>query len=178
MIRNPWALAFAAFGMRRPGQKDVMGIECLNLNQLALPEVVEHDISLTRYDYDHGRGDNLTIQPDLVRDLLAGSSDGGRTLSAEDLATLRRRRIEKQKEINPGLLYGPMQHQIACTEIALVLSVLGNGNSVPCDYARAFFLEERLPIREGWKKRRCWTLGFLELVRAVERIKATIGLQV
>jgi hypothetical protein len=174
LVRNPWTL-LSMFGMRRLGQEDSMGKICLNLDQLALPGVVEHDISLTRLD--HAQGDNISLQPDLVRDLLASSSDGGKTLTAEDLAALRKRRIDKQREVNPSLAYGSLQHQIACTEIALVLDVFGDGNKVRCDFARAFFLEERLPTQEGWKKRRWWSLGFFELGGTVGKIKQLVGLK-
>ena len=175
LLRNQWALLFSAFAMRRPGQTDAAGRRSLDLDQLALPGVVEHDISLTRRD--HQQGDNLSRQPDLVRDLLAASSDGT-TLTAADLAALRRRRIEKQKEVNPGLTYGPQQHQVGCTEIALVLDVFGDGKQVPCEYARAFFQDERLPRQEGWKKRRWWMLGFLELGRTVGKVKELVGVKV
>ena len=99
--------------------------KCLDLDQLGLSGVMEHDISLTRHD--HTQDDNTSRQPDLTRDLLASSLDGGQTLTAEDLATLRRRRTEKQKEVNPGLSYRLMQHQVGCTEIALVLDVFKDG---------------------------------------------------
>ena len=171
LIRNPWAVLFSAFGMRRPGQEDAAGKKCLNLDQLGLPGVVEHDISLTRRD--HAQGDNLSRQPDHSEDLVASSSDGGHTLSAEDLAALRRRRIEKQKEVNPGLVYGPLQHQIACAEISLILDVFGDGSKVRCDFARAFFQEERLPLQEGWKKRRWWSLN-----RTIGKVKQLTGIQV
>jgi hypothetical protein len=176
LISSPWAIAFSALGMRKPGQKDSTGKECLNLDQLALPGVIEHDISLTRRD--HQQGDNISLQPDLVRDLLASSSDGGRTLTAEDLAAFRRRRIQEQKEINPGLIYGPNQHKLACAEIATVLKLFGDGKKVPCEYARSFFLEERLPIREGWKKRRWWTLGLLEVIWSTRTIKKIVRVKV
>jgi len=116
----------------------------LNLDQLALCGVVEHDVSLTRRDFLQKQR-NCTAQPDLIRDLLACSSDG-ETLKMEDLAALRKRRIQRLND-NPGLEYGPLQHQIACTEIALVLNCLGNGNSVRCDYAKAFFWGRKIAIR-------------------------------
>ncbi|KAK3938601.1 hypothetical protein QBC46DRAFT_389835 [Diplogelasinospora grovesii] len=160
--------------MRAPGQTDSSNHRILNLDQLALPGVVEHDISLTRRDCAQPQG-NLAPQPDLIRDLLASSSDG-ETLTAEDLANLRRHRIAVQKKDNPGLFYGPMQHQIACTEIALVLDVFGDGDKVRCDYAKAFFQEERLPLQEGWKKRSWWrSLGFMELGKTVGKIKTLVG---
>jgi hypothetical protein len=70
--------------MREPGQTDSMGKGCLNLDQLALPGVIEHDISLTRYD--HQQGDSISVQPDLVKALLDSLSDGGKTLTRDDLA--------------------------------------------------------------------------------------------
>jgi len=175
IIRNPWAV-LSMFAMRRWDQKNSKGKAVLDLDQLALPGVVEHDISLTRRDHLQGEGNNAP-QSDLIEDLLACSKDG-KTLTMEDLAALRKRRIQRQLDDNPGLHYGSLQHQIACTEIALVLNLLGDGKSVPCDYARAFFQEERLPVKEGWKKRRWWTLGFSELGGTVSKIKALVGLKI
>jgi hypothetical protein len=176
LICNPLSVAFSALGMRKPGQKDSMGKEYLNLDQLALPGAIEHDISLTRRD--HQQGDNNSLQPDLVRDLLASSSDGGRTLTVEDLAAFRRRRIQTQKEVNPGLVYGPRQHEIACGSIATVFKVFGDGKKMPCEYARSLFMEERLPIQEGWKKRRWWTLGLLEVMWSTRTVKKIVGIKV
>ena len=176
LIRNPWAVLFSAFGMRQPGQFDSAGRICLDLNQLGLNGVVEHDISLTRDDI--AQGDNITPQPDLVEDLLQSSSDGRKTLSIQDFASVRRRRIERQREDNPAANYGSFQHQIACTEIALVLNVFGNGTSLPWNYAHAFFKEERLPVREGWKKRRWWSLGFIELGKTVGKVKQLVGIAI
>lgn len=172
-ISNPWSL-LAGFSFRTPGQVDGAGKPVLNLEQLALHNRVEHDVSLTRTDFH--QGDNVKIQPDMVRDLLAASSDGGKTLTMADLAALRKRRIERQKEVNPELLYKDGQHTVACAEIALILNVLGDGDKVPCDYVRSFFLEERLPIKEGWKRREWWTLGFVELQFSVNKIKKLIGM--
>ncbi len=114
-----------------------------------------------------------------MQDLLASSSDGGETLTAEDLAALRRRRIATQKHVNPGLLYGALQHTFACAEIALLLDVLGDGKNVRCDFARALFLEERLPTQEGWTKRRWWKrLGIFELSLTTAKIRKLIGIKV
>ena len=176
LICNPWAILFSGLALRRPGQKDARGKSCLNLDQLALPGAVEHDISLSRRDCT--QGDNHSPQPDLIKDILECSSDGGQTLSMEDLSALRRRRIHQQLEVNPGLTYGHLQHEIACVEIALVLKVFGDGQKVRSDYVRAFFQEERLPIQEGWKKRRWWSIGFVELVGTARRVKKAIGIEI
>ena len=176
LICNPWAILFSRFAMRRPGQKDARGKSCLNLDQLALPGAVEHDISLTRRDY--AQGDNNSPQSDLIKDILECSTDGGKTLSMEDLSALRRHRIHEQLEVHPGLTYGPLEHELACGEIALILKVFGDGQKVRCDYVRAFFQEERLPIQEGWKKRRWWSLGLMELNITTRRVKKVIGIDI
>lgn len=177
LVRNPWAIFFSRFGMRRAGQVDSEGERVLNLDQLGLPGVVEHDVSLTRRDHQQREG-NIAIQADLLKDLLAASSDG-EFITAEDFARLRKRRIERQTADNPGRVYGAQAHQTGCTEIALVLGAIGNGSKIRCDYARAFFQEERFPVKEGWKKRPWWNaLGLLELRRSVIKIKELVGIDV
>ena len=172
MFSNPFTHMFKFFAMRTPGQTDSDGIPCLNLDQLRKPDCVEHDISLTRFD--HAQGDNLTPQPELIKDLLASSSDGS-TLTIADLASLRKNRIARQKRENPILRYGAFQNQIACTEIALILKVLGAGNQVPVSYVKAFFEEERLPREEGWKPRVWWALGLVELNALTGKVKSLVG---
>ncbi|KAK1754296.1 Chloroperoxidase [Echria macrotheca] len=166
------------WGMRRHGQFDsATGKKCLDLDQLGIPNAIEHDISLTRLDAK--QGDNMTPQPGLIRDLLASSSDGGKTLSAADLAGVRLRRIAAQREANPDAVYGRMQHSFACMEIALFLGVFGDGKKVKCDYARAFFQEERLPFEEGWSRRPWWRrLGWLELGWTAARVRRLVGIKV
>lgn len=171
VLRNPWLL-LSKFALRNPGQTDSTGKPCMHLDQLARHNVVEHDVSLTRRDI--GQGDNLSPQPDLIQALLDSSSDG-KVLTAQDLAGYRIRRIEQQQKDNAKLGYGAAQHQVACGEIALILNVFGDGKKMDCEYARAFFQEERLPLKEGWKKRSWWSLGVLEFVIKTEGIKKLIG---
>lgn len=191
-LRHPVKLVFR-FGMRQPGQHDdgdgndightnggtrgKKGKRCLDLDQLALPGVIEHDISLTRRDW--AEGDNIHPQPDLIEALLASSSDGGVTLSARDLAGFRRRRIAMQREANPGLRYRELEHFFACCEIALLLGVLGDGERVRCDYVKAFFAEERLPVREGWMRRPWWRrLGLFRVVWTALKVRSMVGVKV
>lgn len=175
IVCNPWSL-LSVFGLRRANQQNENGVPVLDLDQLAIPGVVEHDVSLTRRDHQQSAG-NIAPQRDLINDLLASSKDG-KTITMEDLAGFRKRRIRQQLDDNPGLRYGSQQHQIACSEIALVLGLFGDGKSISCERARAFFQEERLPVKEGWKKRWWWTLGFVELARSASKVKKLIGLNV
>ncbi|KAK9774995.1 putative Chloroperoxidase [Seiridium cardinale] len=171
-LQNPWAIVFSAFGVRSPGQKDSMGKPCLNLDQLSIPGVIEHDISLSRRDY--AQGDNHTMQPDLVKALLASSSDGGKTLSAEDLIAFRQRRIEEQKVANAHLSPGAATNSIGNGEIGFILGIFGDGKKIKCDHVRAIFMEERLPVNEGWTKR-TWTMGIVELVTTAKKIGALVS---
>lgn len=174
-LRRPIATLSACLGCRMPGQKDLAGNAYINLDQLSWHNVIEHDISLTRHD--ESQGDNHSCQPDMLENLLASSSDGGKTLSIEDLAKYRRNRIATQKEIHPDADYGSLQHQLACGEISFLVEVFGKNRKVPCDYVRALFHEERLPVREGWKKG-WWSLGFWRLNSTVSLVKKLVGLKI
>ena len=173
--RDPWTL-LSGFGMRRAGQTDSAGRAVLDLDQLALPGAVEHDISLTRRDHAQEEG-NCARQEDLVSDLLACSADG-KSITREELAGFRKRRIEKQREDNPGLTYTSLNHELACGEIALILGVFGDGKSVPYNYVASFLQEERLPLQEGWKKRWWWTLGLVEVKLIATKVKKLVGMQI
>lgn len=173
VISKPIEYAFSAFGMRDPGQKDSHNVACLNLDQLALHNVIEHDVSLSRLDF--AQGDNNTPQPDLIADILACSKDG-KVITLDDFVALRRRRYDKQKEDNPDLKYEGLQLQIACCETSLVLKVFGNGTEVPVEYVKAFFVDGRMPSQEGWSARsNWWTFGLVELNAHASKIKARLG---
>ena len=172
VISNPFAYALSGFAMRNPDQKDADGVACLNLDQLSRHNVVEHDVSLSRYDY--AQGDNHTPQPELIKDLLAASSNGS-SLTMVDFVNFRKARFERQKRENPKIEYGAMQNQLACAEIALILKVFGNGTEAPVSFVKAFFEEERLPREEGWKKRVWWSLGLVEVNVLAKKIKGLLG---
>ena len=174
-ISNPFAYLLRRFGMRPPGQKDSSGIPYLNLDQLALPGAVEHDVSLARRDI--GQGDNITCQEDLVSGLISISSNGTE-ITTKDFAVRRRQRLEQQERGNPRLTFDSLAHQLGCTEIALVQKLFGvksHGYSVPVPYIKAMFEDERLPVKEGWTKRSWWHLGFMELYAHIEKLKRRIG---
>lgn len=169
----PWSVIRCDTGMRPASQKDEQGRLVLNLDQIAHHGAVEHDVSLTRLDAS--QGDNLSAQPELVRQLREASSDGGKTLSLEDLAELRKKRIGKQKSDNPELVYTEREHRLGCGESALLLGVFGDekGEKVRVDFVRALFEEERLPVEEGWTRKS--SVGFKDVAKISKRGKAIMG---
>lgn len=172
ILRNPFGYMFRSFAMRNPGQVDADGVACLNLDQLARPDCVEHDVSLSRLD--HAQGDNINPQSQLIDEILSSSTDGS-SLTLSDLATLRKARIERQRLDNAKVRYEAAQNQIACGEIALMLEVFGDRRQAPVSYVKAFFHEERLPREEGWKRRTWWKVGLWDLFTDSTTVKRLIG---
>ncbi|MCJ1236171.1 hypothetical protein MMC14_004148 [Varicellaria rhodocarpa] len=162
-VLHPFASLLGHFGLRRPGQVNARGDRILDLDQLSLHNAIEHDVSLSRRDF--GEGDNHSPQKDLIADLLASSSNG-KFLTTDDFAKFRHHRLEQQQQNNKLLEFGRPQQTLASAEVAFIQTVLGAGQpmyNVPVQYVKAFLEEERLPIEEGWRKRKWWLLGFVEL---------------
>lgn len=173
LLKNPYTL-FDYFGCWKRGQVDPKGEKVIDLENLATHGAIEHDISLTRRDVSQHQGNNY-CQKDLLEKMLASSSDGGKTLSTEDLGAFIKSRIKEQLKDNPELTYGPGEHQVNCGQVALMMHCFGNGKTIPCSYVKAIFDEERLPWKEGWQRRRWWTMGLFEFFGAVQAIKAAVG---
>lgn len=173
LIKNPYSF-FSYFGCWKPTQT-INGKRFLNLEDLATHGAIEHDISLTRRDVGQKEGNNA-LQRDLLEDMLQSSSDGGKTLTVEDLGLFIKQRIKQQLHENPSLVYGPDEHQVNCGQVALMMHCFGDGKSIPCSYIRAIFGDERLPLEEGWKKRTWWPLGLFEFFGAVKKMTAAVGL--
>lgn len=174
-IRNPVTYLLGHFGLRNPGQRNPSGVKCLNLDQLSRHGPVEHDASLSRRDF--AQGDNHTSQKDLVQALLAASSNG-MEFTTEDFVKLRQKRLTQQKLDNQELKFGAPENRVACGEIALIQGVFGDGSrqySVPAPYMKALFEEERLPVEEGWRRRKWWPLGVVETVLRAKAIISGVG---
>lgn len=167
-LRNPFAAVLGTFGVRAKGQVDALGIPCLNLDDLDRHGAIEHDVSMSRRDF--AQGDNHSRQADLIAEILASANhhdDNGREITVDDWAGLRVRRIEQQRRDNPHLVFGPVQNRLGLAEAALIQKTFGDhsrGWAVPVEYVAALFGEERLPVREGWRKRSWWwSVGIIEM---------------
>lgn len=174
LFRNPYSF-FDYFGCWKHGQV-INGKRYINLADLATHGAIEHDISITRRDVDQKEGNNA-LQQDLIDDLLRCSSDDGETLTIEDLGKFIKNRIQQQLHDNPNLVYGSDEHQVNCGQVALLMHCFGNGKAIPCSYVRAIFEDERLPWKEGWKRRTWWSMGLFEFFGAVKMMKTAVGLQ-
>ena len=162
-ITNPFAYLFRTFALRAPGQVDASGIPCLNLDELNRHNAVEHDVSMSRRDST--QGDNHTPQPDLVASMLS-SAHNGNDITVSDWAKFRVQRITEQRRDNPALDFGAAQNTMGLGETAFIQKTFGDrsqGWTVPVEYMAALFGEERLPVKEGWKKRWWWSVGIIEL---------------
>ena len=149
-------------GLRDIDQRDSEGVKCLNLDQLARHNALEHDVSLSRRD--HAQGDNCTSQKDLVAAIVSSSTDG-RYVSTTDFAALRVHRLQQQKQENPSLDLGRTHLITTSGQVAFLQTMFGVGfpkYRVPVSYMKALFEEERLPVREGWSKRVWVSVGFIE----------------
>ena len=180
LFTNPYALFFSNFALRKHEQFDSRRNKCINLDQMSIHGAIEHDISLSRRDIGEGdgitKGDNHSPDPKLIDEMLGSSSDGGKTLSLEDFCALQRRRIHEQLDVNPTLEYGPPEHSIASGQILMMLKAFGDGQKVPCEYMRALYKEERLPVKEGWKKR-WWPVGFIEIATNIGKVQKLVGIR-
>jgi hypothetical protein len=172
ILTNPYTF-FDYFGCWKRGQT-IGGNKYINLEDLASHGAIEHDISLSRRDIAQPAGNNAP-QKDLINEMLHSSSDGGKSLSVDDLGRFIKKRIKQQLKENPGLTYGPSEHQVNCGQVALMMHCFGNGKTIPCEYVKALFVDERLPIEEGWKKRTWWQMGLIEFFGAVQTMKAAVG---
>ncbi|TID02257.1 putative sterigmatocystin biosynthesis peroxidase stcC [Colletotrichum higginsianum] len=175
LLMNPYSF-FSYFGCWKPQQYDQRGKKYLNLENLASPGAIEHDVSLSRRDHAQKQGNNKP-QEDLIQDMLKCSLDG-ETLTIDDLARFIKARIKQQLKDNPDLVYGPAQHQVNCGQIALMMGCFGDGQTIPVKYVRALFEDERLPIKEGWTKRTWWSMGVVEFFRSVNNLGNRINVTI
>jgi len=171
LLKNPYSF-FSYFGCWNPHQYDKNGRKYLNLENLASHGAIEHDISLSRRDIGQKQGNN-DPQEDLIQKMLEYSGDG-ENLTVADLSRFIKARIRQQLTENPELVYGPDQHQVNCGQIALMMGCFGDGNSIPVKYVRAIFVDERLPIKEGWTKRTWWSMGLIEFFRSVNNLVKSV----
>ena len=125
----------------------------IDLDNLNNHEVIEHDVSLTRDDFN--TGNNWIVNKTLVEGLLSFASDG-KSLKLAEIGAYRIKRYLDCKLSDPNILYDEPIQDNANAEVATLLCVFGTNSSddsISLPVLRTLLLEERLPIKEGWVKR-------------------------
>ena len=158
-VYNPTTNLLGRFGLRDSGQRDSKGIKCLNLDQLARPDAVEHDVSLSRRDY--AQGDNCASQPDLVETIIKSSADG-KVITTEDFAALRSQRLRQQKHDNPHLKFGGFHLMTTCGQVAFIQALFGASfpsYTVPVPHMKALFRRGEVALSGRLAKKKVLVCG-------------------
>ncbi|KAF7303879.1 hypothetical protein MIND_00618000 [Mycena indigotica] len=123
----------------------------LDLDALALHNLVEHDASISRADF--GLGDNLRFNETLFK-TLANSNPGVNYYNASSAGLVMKERLDMSIKTNPNITNTPKEFAVRIRESAFYLSVMGNVSTgvAPKQFVQIFFREERLPIQEGWRR--------------------------
>ncbi|KAJ6533998.1 Cloroperoxidase [Mycena vulgaris] len=123
----------------------------LNLDALKLHNLIEHDASLSRGDFN--LGDNLHFN-ETIFTTLANSNPGVDYYNATSAGQVQHDRLAISLATNPNITNTPKEFAVRTRESGLYLSVMGNPLTgvAPKKFVQIFFREERLPIAEGWKR--------------------------
>ena len=143
----------------------------IDLEQVGIHGVIEHDVSLSRRD--EAQGDNHSPQANLISQLVEAGT--GEYITVNDFAALRRKRLEQQQQRDNGkLVFTEKENMVACSEVALILATFGDGERVKRSVVSSLWDEERIPA--GWRKREgFWGVGILEMKNGADRVKALVG---
>ncbi|KAF7341350.1 hypothetical protein MVEN_01871500 [Mycena venus] len=153
---------FAKFGLLSSNDPTTM-----NLDDLKLHGLIEHDASLSRLDA--ALGDSLHFNEQQFS-TLANSNPGVDYYNTTSAGHVQRDLLAQSIRLNPTQTNSPKEFKIRTRESAFYLSVLGDPLTgiAPKKFVQIFFREERLPIQEGWKKPKTLitaaTLGALQTV--------------
>ncbi|KAJ7901661.1 Peroxidase, family 2-domain-containing protein [Mycena leptocephala] len=117
----------------------------LNLDDLRLHNLIEHDASLSRQDF--AVGDNLHFN-ETIFTTLANSNPG-----------VMHARLADSLANTPNVTNSPKSLGIRGIESAFYLSAMGDPVTgvAPKKFVKIFFREERLPVAEGWKRSKTQT---------------------
>ncbi|ORX60721.1 Cloroperoxidase [Hesseltinella vesiculosa] len=125
----------------------------LNLDQLTIHNMIEHDVSLTRYDVDIPPHTDLSIpQPDLVRRIhdwamlqQQFNNDNQVVLNMEGEHDLRKIRWFESFNDNPKSHLSLMYQISSSAECALLLDVIGRNGQLRADQIESLLLKEQFP---------------------------------
>jgi len=136
--------------------------DMIDLGDLNEHGLIEHDLSLSRYDIDaHKEGDNF-CQDTMINRFLGFTSDfvkkNGNPVSKDlnyditvtALGAWHDERLRMEKDERKRKPDSSIRTKFLCAgECALLLNVLGRDGKINSKHAKSFLFEERFP--EGWK---------------------------
>jgi hypothetical protein len=125
---------------------DVMAsLDVLN----ATHNAIEHDASLTRSD--KYLGDWIRLNATLLQQLVP---DASATLTKQDIAAARTKRIKDSQRRNPTFTWSVLnQKPVSAAESAFLTLILGDSDgNIPAKYLQFFLKYEQLPTSLGWTK--------------------------
>ncbi|KAJ7907190.1 Cloroperoxidase [Mycena leptocephala] len=139
----------------------------LNLDDLKLHNMIEHDASISRQDF--ALGDNLNFN-ETVFTTLANANQGVDYYNTTSAGQVMHARLADSLANNPNITNSPKSIGLRGVESALYLSVMGDPLTgiAPKKFVDIFFREERMPVAEGWKRPTTQltieTLGRLQMI--------------
>ncbi|KAL2867508.1 peroxidase family protein [Aspergillus lucknowensis] len=131
-----------------------------DLGMLNRHNIFEHDASLTRKDAYLG-GDGFTIDQEALQKFL-GHFEGKEWIDLNDAAMARYERVLESQLKNPSFLYQDQQIITTYGETIKYFRTMVDprSNKTSAEFVRILFSEERLPVREGWRRPREEISGF------------------
>ncbi|KAJ7607499.1 hypothetical protein FB45DRAFT_947795 [Roridomyces roridus] len=145
-VGNTSILQAAKFGLLSG-----LAFDTVDLDALALHNLVEHDASISRQDW--ALGDNLHFNETLFSVMVNINPDSD-FYTPETAAQVQKMRLDDSIARNPSVTNTDKEFQLRSRESSLYLSIFGNTSTgvAPKKFVNIFFREERLPIEEGWKR--------------------------
>jgi len=132
------------------------GADFFDLDHVSKHGAIEHDVSLSRQDYDLG-GDNTEFDKNVWNTTVAAYGDAQET-TFETASHVRVKRFLACKAAHMAaktqLGFGIKECFFSYGETALILGTLGGKETgkVPIDWIKIIFEQERLPYKEGWRR--------------------------
>nr|GAT59312.1 predicted protein [Mycena chlorophos] len=124
----------------------------MSLEPLVLHDLIEHDASLSRSDYQNGTGDALHFNA-TIYSVMANSNPGSDYYNLTSTARVMYERLQYSIATNPTLINTMNEVTGRAATAALALTSMGNATTgvAPKKFVDILFREERLPFLEGWK---------------------------
>ncbi|KAJ7587295.1 Cloroperoxidase, partial [Mycena floridula] len=139
------------FTAARLGLTTSTALDTFTLDDIKLYNSIEHDASLSRGDF--ALGDNLHFN-ETIYQTLANSNPGVDYFNATSAGQVQKQRLADSQATNPKNINTSKEFGIRSGQSALYLSVFGDPMTgvAPKEFVNIFFREERMPIKEGWKR--------------------------